>query len=122
MWWGWGGRRGWVAGLLDSATGEARLEDPLLASTVKAQQPVTPALLVPLTAPPPLCLSLHTHHHTPFHINNDDGSHSGPCMMVDMNSHLSTFQQEELSVQRGKNSLLGKTARFAVCTLSSDIF
>ena len=58
---GWGAGGDGAAGLLDSATGEASLEDPLLAPTVKAQQPVTPALLVPLTAPPPLCLSLHTH-------------------------------------------------------------
>ncbi len=43
---------------LDGATGEAGFQNPLLAPTVKAQQPVTPPPLVPLTAPPPLRLSL----------------------------------------------------------------
>ena len=57
---GRGGVEGARGGVLDGARGEASFKDPLLASTVKAQQPVTPTLLVPLIAPPPLRLCLHT--------------------------------------------------------------
>lgn len=51
--------------LLDGTTREADFQDPLLTPTVKPQQPIAPPLLVPLTAPPPLCFCLYptrSHH------------------------------------------------------------